>query len=123
MKRISSNIAWWLGGIAAHAALNSSFFIVVVGMDVVFHAAPQFVVPLFVPALCAVTGMVTILVRRARRPDFARGGTIREQATGRAAGAILWRSAPALHSAVVIRRRNSTNNSNAHERRAYASTV
>jgi hypothetical protein len=123
MSRFSTNLAWWLGGIIAFAALNLIFFTVVVGMDVLFHAAPQFVIPLFVPALCAVAGVVTILARSARRLASARGGASPEQATNSAAGAIGWRSAPALHSAVVIRRHNSTNNFNAHERRAYASTV
>jgi hypothetical protein len=115
MSRFSTNLAWWLGGIIAFAALNLIFFTVVV--------APQFVIPLFVPALCAVAGVVTILARSARRLASARGGASPEQATNSAAGAMGWRSAPALHSAVVIRRHNSTNNFNAHERRAYASTV
>jgi hypothetical protein len=123
MNRLSSNLAWWLGGIIAFAALNFIFFTVVVGMDVLFHVAPQFVVLLFVPALCAVAGVVTILARSARRLDSARGGASPEQATNNAAGSMGWLSAPTLHSAVVIRRHNSTNNFNGHERRAYASTV
>lgn len=124
MKKLSSNIAWWLGGIIAFSILNLIFFTVVVGMDVLFHIAPQFVVPLFVPVLCAAAGLITILARSARRLDSAQGGASPEQATTTsAAGAMGWRSAPALHSAIIIRRRNSTNNFNTLERRAYDSTV
>jgi hypothetical protein len=107
----------------AFAVLNLIFFTAVAGTDVVFHAPPQFVVPLFVPALCAVAGVVTILARSAQRLASSRGGASPEQATDTAARPAGWRSAPMLHSAVVIRRRNSTNNFNARERRTYASTV
>jgi hypothetical protein len=124
MNRLFSNVVWWLGGIVALVVLNSIFLVLVGGMDILFHVPPQFVIALFVPALCMGAGVLTILVRSVRRLTFAqRTRTSPEQATESAAGVMRWRSAPSLHSAVVIRRRNSTDNSNARERRAYASTV
>jgi len=124
MNRLSLNLVWWLGGIAAFTAINSIFLVLVVGMDVLFHVAPQIVIPLFVPALCICAGIVTTLVRSVRRLISApRIMTSTEDATDSASGVMHWLNTPSLHSAVVILRRNSTDNSNARERRVYASTV
>src|SRR5262249_27598932 len=99
--------------------------VLVVAMDVLFHVAPQIVIPLFVPALCIGTAVITTVVRRVRGLTSAqRASTSAAGVTERAAaGVLIGRSAPSLHSALVIRQLNSTDNSNTGVRRAYASTL
>lgn len=120
MKRLLSNAGWWGGGAAALALLNVIFFVFVVVMDAALGVAPQFAVPLFVPALVA-CGLAVSLIAWACRPA-ARNASDSEPA----ASAARWRGRwgePALRSAVIIRRRYSTDNIHARERRAYGATV
>jgi hypothetical protein len=120
-NRLSSTAASLIRGIVAFFFLNFIYLTLVVGMDVLFHVAPQVVIPLFVPGLCAVVGVITAVVRSARSRASSPADANFKRATNRIGEATGRRRAPVLQSALIIRRRNARNTFNDGRRRAYAS--
>jgi hypothetical protein len=120
MKGRSSISAWWLVGSLALAILNLLFFLIVIGADILFATAPQFVVPLLVPSLVLTAFLVLWLTRNQRSISVGSVDARHSQADERP---MIWSRVPSLHSVVIIRRRNSSNSFCHTERTEYEATI
>jgi hypothetical protein len=123
MKRYFGAIGWAVIGLIALVCLNLIFFGFVVGLDVMFGAAPQFTVPMFVPLLICGGTIVMLLLRKSRQPFTASDSTLNPASETQSSGHRNRRpQAAVLHSMLIIRRQPARRFSN-QERRSYESSI
>jgi hypothetical protein len=123
MKRYFGAIGWAIIGLIALVCLNLFFFGFVAGLDVMFGAAPQFTVPMFVPLLICGGTIVMLLLKKARPPLAVSDSTLNPASETQPSSHPNRRpQAAVLHSMLVIRRQPARRFST-QERRPYESSV